>query len=86
MSDKSELSRAYDIYDPWIAASTERDPYILTLKSGKTVQLLIPTKAAVELEKAGFKIKAGMLDRSGQEFGARWWFGPKVADVDIGAD
>lgn len=64
MSDQSELERAYDIYDPWLAVNKEREPWVLTLKSGKRVQLLLPLGAAVELEEKGFDIKAGVLTRS----------------------
>jgi hypothetical protein len=73
MSDMTELSKAYDIYDPWIAASMERDPFILTLKSGKQVQLLIPLGAAVELEKKGFNIIAGNVPTPAVNPGSQHW-------------
>jgi hypothetical protein len=58
MSDKSELDKAYDIYDPWIAVSVERLPWTMTLTSGKKVTLAIPLGAAVELEEKGYAIIA----------------------------
>ena len=61
--DVRELSKVYDIYDPWIAVTIEREPWIVTLASGKQVQLLIPLGAAVEIEEAGYDIKAGLLPR-----------------------
>jgi hypothetical protein len=54
--DIRELNRAYDIYDPWIPTTTEREPWALTLTSGTQVELWIPLGAAVELEEAGFQI------------------------------
>lgn len=54
--DIRELNRAYDIYDPWIPVSIEREPWTLTLKSGTQVDLHIPLGAAVELEQAGFQV------------------------------
>jgi hypothetical protein len=59
MNDVKELSKIYDIYDPWIAASVDREPWIVTLTSGKRVTLAIPLGAAVEIEEAGYAIVAG---------------------------
>jgi hypothetical protein len=59
VTDIQELERAYDICEPWIEGSRERQPFILTLSSGKQVMLEIPLGAAVDLEKAGFNVAAG---------------------------
>lgn len=72
-TDRAELARAYDIYHPWLQVNTERDPYILTLKSGKQVQLNMPNGAAVELEEKKFNIKAGVLPPP--SYGHPGWFG-----------
>jgi hypothetical protein len=61
MNDYQELVKIYDIYDPWIPVTTEREPWVVTLTSGKQVQLLIPLGAAVEIEEAGYDIKAGLV-------------------------
>lgn len=61
MSDASELKRAYDIYDPWLKVDSEREPWIVTLKSGKQVQMALPLGAAIEMEEKGFNIKYGSL-------------------------
>lgn len=60
-AEMRELGKAYDIYDPFIALSIEREAWILTLSTGKAVQVHLPLAAAVELELAGFKIVAGFL-------------------------
>lgn len=73
--DDRTLSRAYDIYDPWLAADTSREPWILTGPSGKEYQLMLPLGAAVELEEKGFTIRAGWV-----QYGARGWFGEAPPD------
>ena len=55
------VNRAYDIYDPWLATTVDREAWVLTLKTGKQVQLVLPLDAAVELETAGFAILAGYV-------------------------
>lgn len=57
-TDIKELNKAYGIYTPWIASSMERENWKVVLTSGTTVTLIIPLKAAVELEEAGFNIIA----------------------------
>jgi hypothetical protein len=59
--ETKELNKAYDMYDPWIAATIDRECWVLTLSTGKQVQLFIPLGAAVELEEAGFAIVSGYL-------------------------
>jgi hypothetical protein len=59
--EMKELGRAYDIYDPWLATTVDREAWVLTLKTGKQVQLVLPLDAAVELETAGFAILAGYV-------------------------
>ena len=59
--EMKELGAAYDMYMPWIAVSVEREAWILTLSTGRAVQVHMPLGAAVELEAAGFAIVAGHL-------------------------
>ncbi len=51
-----QLARIYDIYDPWIAATADREHCVVTL-NGRPVDLYIPLGAAVEIEEAGYDIK-----------------------------
>lgn len=57
----TELNKIYNIYDPWISVNREREPFIVTLKSGTRIELWIPLGAAVEIEEAGYNIRAGVL-------------------------
>jgi hypothetical protein len=59
--DHDDLYKVNVIAAPWIAVSIDREPWIVTLPSGKRVQLLLPLGAAVEIEEAGHKIEAGTL-------------------------
>lgn len=72
--DVRELERIYDIYDPFIAESTEREPFIVTLRSGVRVQLAIPLKAAVKIEEAGHDIVAGTLAPGERGYGHGAWY------------
>jgi len=60
-ADYDELFTINEVAAPWIAVSIEREPWIVTLPSGKRVQLVLPLGAAVEIEEAGHKIEAGLI-------------------------
>jgi hypothetical protein len=57
-ADTRTFNRIYDICDPWVAATTEREEWLVTLPSGATVTLWAPLGAAVEVEEAGYQIAA----------------------------
>lgn len=61
--DLRQLIRANEISEPWERATIEREPWIVTLPTGRTVQLLVPLGAAVEIEAEGINIRAGWLER-----------------------
>lgn len=56
--DARYLRKIYDIYDPWIAATPEREAWLVTCPSGTVVTLMIPLGAAIEIEAKGHKIVA----------------------------
>jgi hypothetical protein len=61
--NQRQMSKVLQMVYPWEAITTEREPFILTLRTGLAVQLVIPLGAAVEIEAAGHAIVAGYVTR-----------------------
>lgn len=54
----TETARINQIMAPWLQAFTVREPFTVTLTTGKTIEVWCPLGAAVEIETAGHKIIA----------------------------
>lgn len=61
--NEREMSKVLTMVYPWEAITIEREPFVLTLRSGLPVQLVIPLGAAVAIEAAGHAIVSGFTTR-----------------------
>lgn len=60
MRDMRVLKKINAIAEPWNDNSIDREPWIVTLPSGREVSLHCPIGAAVQIAHAGHKIRAGL--------------------------
>jgi hypothetical protein len=56
-----QLIKANGIARKWCAVNVERQPWVITLTDGRSVQILCPLGAAVEIEEKGISITGGWL-------------------------
>lgn len=61
-TDIAEAIQVNAIIEPWLPINPERMLWVVTLSSGREITVCCPLGAAVEVETAGYHIRAGVAD------------------------
>jgi hypothetical protein len=55
---EAQIEKIMDIAEPWMIVNSWWEPWMITLEGGREIEAHFPLGAAVEIEEAGYVIKA----------------------------